>query len=154
MKRLWFLIIVCVIGLIIYLKQSQKYTLQTNIQSSPTPVLINTPTPANFTASFEIYTLGTKRIFTDTKYHALSSDVYITAENPSVIYVKKEGVRWFDFFETLPMKLEKDCIVTGTMQTFCTNEKHKLKFYINGYEDPSALEKTINSFDNLKVVYE
>lgn len=59
----------------------------------PTTIMTNlTPKPTDFTASFEIYTNGTKRIFTDPKYHQQSSEVYLTAEMPSTIYIKKEGI--------------------------------------------------------------
>jgi hypothetical protein len=116
----------------------------------PTPTL----QPTDFTASFEIYTLGTKRIFTDTKYHNLSGEVYISPPDPSIINVKKEDITWADFFATLPMKLEKDCLTTGTGQTFCTNNTRELKFFINEKEDPDALDKEISMNDNFKVVYE
>jgi len=110
--------------------------------------------PVEFTASFEIYTKSTKRIFTSSMYHNLSSDVYITADNPSVIHVKKSGVTWRDFFETLPMTLSEDCLVTGTKQTFCTGEDGVLRFFINGEENRNSLNLKIESGDSLKVDYE
>lgn len=51
------------------------------------------------------------------------------------------------------MKLEKDCIITGTKQTFCTNSAQKLRFYINEVEDPNALDKVIKPNDHLRVEY-
>jgi hypothetical protein len=124
--------------------------------ASKLPVTIATPSPkpANFNASFEIYTNGTKRIFTDTKYHNLSKNVYISSPNPGIIYVKGEGVTWTDFFSTLPMKVAKDCLTTGTGQVFCTNETKTLKFFVNGSEDPDALDRKINPNDNLVVKYQ
>jgi hypothetical protein len=124
--------------------------------TSKLPVTIVTPSPepTSFTASFEIYTNGTKRIFTDTKYHNLSTNVYISSPNPGTVYVKGGKVTWTDFFSTLPMKLAKDCLTTGTGQVFCTNETKSLKFFINGSEDPDALDREINSNDNLIVKYE
>jgi len=99
-------------------------------------------------------TKGTKRIFTSSMYHNLSPDVYITADNPSVIHVKKSGITWRDFFETLPMTLSEDCLVTGTKQTFCTGEDGVLRFFINGEENRNALNLKIESGDSLKVDYE
>lgn len=105
------------------------------------------------TATFKIITNGTTRTFTDSRYHNLSKDVYITPQDPNTIVVKKTGIKWSDFFKTLPMSLDKNCLITGTKQTFCTNDNRKLYFYINNIETPDALDKVINNDDNLLVEY-
>jgi hypothetical protein len=51
------------------------------------------------------------------------------------------------------MSLTKECLVTGTKQTFCTGEEGNLKFYINDIEDKNALDKVINGGDILLVKY-
>jgi hypothetical protein len=120
--------------------------------SSPqlsTPTSIST----DFTARFEIYTNGTKRIFTEDKYHRQSDDIYIENPDPLVIHVKKSDLTWNDFFSTLPFSLQKACLVTGTKQSFCNTETKKLHFYINGQEDPDALDKVISPNDMLRVEY-
>lgn len=110
--------------------------------------------PVEFTASFEIYTNGTKRIFTAPMYHNLSQDVYINAGNPGLVYVKKVGITWNNFFKTLPMQLSKDCLVTGTKETFCSGDNGSLHFFINGQENPDALDREIKNEDYLLVKYE
>jgi hypothetical protein len=40
----------------------------------------------------------------------------------ATVHVRKAGVIWSDFFKTLPMELTKDCLITGTKQTFCIGE--------------------------------
>ena len=107
----------------------------------------------NIEANFDIYTNGTKRVFTSSMYHNLSSDVFIESGRPNTVQVRKEGVTWNNFFETLPMELTKDCLVTGTKQTFCTGNDGVLKFYINDIEDKDALDKQIRKGDNLLVKY-
>src|SRR3989344_3179598 len=111
MKKIRLLILlVIVLVLVLFLsKQANKVSDNPAPTSAPTSAITLTPTTVNITASFEIYTLGTKRIFTDGKYHNLSQDVYITTSDPSAVYVKKANITWSDFFETLPMKLSKDC---------------------------------------------
>ncbi len=106
-----------------------------------------------FTASFAIYTNGTKRIFSDSKYHNQSPDVFLEAADPSSIFVKKQGIVWKDFFETLPFSLTKECLVTGTKQTFCTSQNGRLRFFLNGQESPDALELPIQAGDFLKVTF-
>lgn len=118
---------------------------------SPSP---SSPFPeVNFTALFEIYTNGTKRIFTEPKYHHQSSDVYIETPDPSIIHIKKLGTTWDEFFKTLPFSLTKECLVTGTKQTFCSNETKKLRFFLNGVEKQDALDYEIKENDTLKITY-
>lgn len=105
-------------------------------------------------ATFKIITNGTTRIFTDSKYHNQSKDVFIEKTDPNIINIKKSGVTWSDFFRTLPMSLDKNCLITGTKQTFCTENGKFLKFYINETEDPNALEKVIKNDDKLLVIFE
>ena len=116
-------------------------------------VVPTTSSTVDYTASFEITTLGTKRIFTDPKYHNQNSDVYIQNPDPSVIFVKKGGVTWADFFNTLPFSLTETCLVTGTKQTFCNSETYKLRFYLNDQESSGVLSLEINPGDRLQVVY-
>jgi hypothetical protein len=112
-----------------------------------------TPIPTDFTARFEIYTNGTKRIFTDAKYHRQSADIYIENPDPHVVHIKKSNLTWNDFFSTLPFSLKKDCLVTGTKQTFCNTATKKLYFYLNGNEDQDALDKVIYPNDELRIEY-
>lgn len=123
----------------------------TRKDSSPIPTKPQEFKP--FTASFAIFTNGTFRIFTASMYHNRSKDVFITADNPNIVRVQKTGIAWGDFFDTLPMQLTKTCLVTGTKQTFCTNEGGTLRFYINGKQKTDALEEMIRPGDQLLVSY-
>ena len=123
----------------------------TSPNNSPTTSQISDET--DYTATFEIYTNGTKRIFTNSMYHNLSPDVYIESPNPHIINVKKTGITWSDFFNTLPMKLTKDCLVTGTKQTFCSSVNQKLRFILNNIETPNALDLEIINGDYLLISY-
>lgn len=104
-------------------------------------------------AAFAIFTNGTLRVFTAPMYYNLSSGVYIEAANPNKVNVKKSDITWDDFFKTLPLKLTKNCLTTGTGQTFCTNDAQSLKFYINSQVDADALDRKIKAGDQLLVSY-
>lgn len=118
--------------------------------STKTPI---TEPRVNIRASFAIFTNGTFRIFSDPKYHNKSPDVYIPTDQTNIVLVSGEDITWSDFFKTLPMKLEKDCLTTGTGQLFCSDKINKLKFYINGRFDPDALERKINENDKFLVSF-
>ena len=104
-------------------------------------------------ASFAIFTNGTFRPFTASKYHNLSPDAYIESSNPNIVKVKKTGITWGDFFQTLPFSLTDDCLTTGTRETFCTGSKGTLKFYLNGVQQEKILGQEIQNNDQLLVTF-
>lgn len=133
------------------LVKSQKTGIRpSQIEVSNVP---NPPEDSKFTARFEIYTEGTKRIFTDPKHHHQSESVFIQDPDPSIVNVRRAGITWSDFFSTLPFKLEKECLLTGTGQTFCNTETQRLHFTLNGVETPDALDLKIMPEDSLIVEY-
>lgn len=148
------ILVLSISGVLIYRSSSstQSVAQKSEILSLPT-----SPTPSSqatdFTASFEIYTNGTKRIFTQAMYHHQSPDMYIENPNPSIVHVKKSDATWNDFFKTLPFSLTQNYLITGTKQTFCSTETKKLRFFINEVETPNALENKIQANDRLRVTY-
>jgi len=144
-----FLIIGTILATAVFLYPTAKSEPKVE-QASVAP----TEEPAqSFTASFVIYTNGTRREFTDPKYHNTSGDLFIDASSPHTIRVREEGRVWSDFFNTLPMQVTPTCLTTGTDQQFCTNATHLLKFFINGTEDQNALEQEIRAGDILLISY-
>lgn len=104
-------------------------------------------------ATFAIYTNGTFRIFTASRYHNLSKDVFISSDSPNTIRIKKLDITWNDFFKTLPMSLTHDCLTTGTQQVFCTNQNSVLKFYLNGVIDDNLLGREIANGDRALITF-
>src|SRR3990167_5769261 len=117
-----------------------------------------TPTPTGTTnvdikASFTIITGSITRNFSAEKYHNKSQDVYIENPDPSVIYVTKTGITWDDFFKTLPMKLTKDCLITGDSETLCERDEKTLKFFLNDAETPNLLGTEIKNGDRALIIF-
>lgn len=153
-SRLIIIIVITICVIVLIAIGARTFIKPNNTTNIPTLKLQLQPTPfVSINAKFEIYTNGTKRIFTDPKYHKQSPDVYIEPSDPMSIHITKPGVLWSDFFNTLPMKLTPNCLTTGTGQVFCTNATGQLKFYINSIEQPTALDQTINENDILVVKY-
>lgn len=121
---------------------------QTSQVSAPTPA--STPEVINITASFTIITDNITRSFKDPKYHNKSPDVYITADDPTLVHVTKKGITWDDFFKTLPMKLTKDCLITGDGETLCDGS---LKFFLNDVEDQNLLDREIKEGDKALIKF-
>ncbi|MBI2611676.1 hypothetical protein HYW54_02945 [Candidatus Gottesmanbacteria bacterium] len=145
-KILIILIVALVVGIGWY--GFSKKDTSPELQPTPTSSLV-----VDKTAKFAIYTNDTFRVFTASMYHNLSKDVFIQADSPNIVRVKKEGITWNDFFTTLPFKLTKDCLTTGTKETFCTNQKGSLKFYLNGDATPDLLNSEIQVGDKALITY-
>lgn len=129
-----------------------------NKSQTPQPsVLAPSPTPqkqeVHIKASFTIVTGNITRSFKAEKYHNRSSNVYIESVDPTIVHVKKIGITWDDFFKTLPMKLTKDCLITGDGETFCNGKGGTLKFYLNDVETPDLLDKEIRNGDKAIINY-
>lgn len=131
---------------------------QTPKASVKTPSLTPTPTSqkqeADIRASFTIVTGNITRNFKAEKYHNQSPDVYIESVDPAIVHVKKIGITWDDFFKTLPMKLTKDCLITGDGETLCNGQVGTLKFYLNGIQAPDLLDRQIKDGDKALIQYQ
>ncbi len=146
------LIIIAALLLLIYLEFQPKSNLPDS-SITQSAAASDSQQLNDYKASFAIYTHNNFRYFYDPKYHNLSADVYIQADNPNIIHVKKTGLVWGDFFKTLPMKLTLHCLTTGTGENYCTGQGGELKFYLNGKRDLNILNEKIQKGDKLLVTY-
>lgn len=145
-------VILFIIAILAFINNKNIASVQTSVE--PTSNIEQSETAfTEFSAKFNITTNGTVRTFTNPDYHNLSESVYIEAESPNTVIIKEQGITWDEFFKTLPFTLSKDCLATGTGQTFCTGPNGTLRFFVNGVENPNALDAEIMPNDNLEVVY-
>lgn len=157
MRKTYGLIIIgsLIVLVLLFLKTTINQTVplrKTSTLLSPSPI-IDAPKSVDYQARFAIYTNGLKRTFTASMYHNLSENVYIEASDPSIVHVKKDGIRWMDFFLTLPFKLSKDCLTTGTNEAFCATKNATLKFYLNGVRNDNLLFEKIKDGDWVLITY-
>src|SRR3990172_6251669 len=100
------LLVVGILGAVVVIGFSIITSQKPELQSKPSMPTVSSPQEekmADKKAAFAIFTNGTFRIFTDPRYHNLSSDVYIESTNPNIVLIQREGITWNDFFKTLPM---------------------------------------------------
>lgn len=103
------------------------------------------------TARFEIITNGVNRDFSKSMYHNLSPVAYIDGSSTNEVVVEGNGVTWQEFFDTLPFKIDKTCLTTGTGEKYCTGNEGVLEFFLNGEKSHDALDKVISQGDKLGV---
>jgi len=145
------IVLALIAGFIFLQKRPDEASLMGKVLKSPDGT--TAPAFTDHSASFAIFTHGTFRVFTASMYHNLSSDVFIQANDPSVVHVKKEEITWDDFFKTLPFKLTKECLITGTKETFCTGTTGSLKFYLNGAKTDNLLGNVIQKGDRALITF-
>lgn len=147
---------IIIVGIFVALFFTKSQTIKTATPSSQTGSASPTTTleeKIDIIASFTIITNGISRNFSAKMYHNLSKDAYIENPNPSVVHVKALGVTWNDFFKTLPMKLTKECLTTGTKETFCTDANGTLRFYLNDIEDKDLMDRKIKEGDKVRITF-
>lgn len=64
-------------------------------------------------------------------FEELSENIHLHDFNPNVIHVQNENATLGEFFESLGMKLDKNCFDSGA-QKYCSNETKKLQMFVNG----------------------
>lgn len=149
---------IIVAGIIIVLISAAIFLSRPQVNN--TPVLQTaTPSPSvmeekiTITASFKIMTGDITRSFANPKYHNQSEDVFLSTNDSTIVHVTKSGITWADFFNTLPMKLTKDCLTTGDGEKLCDGQGGSLNFYLNGNEDIDLLDKEIKDNDQALITY-
>ena len=135
------------IGVLLLNRQTQNNVTR---EPSPSPTTVGQET--EISAFFTVTTGSIIRNFSAQKYHNQSPEVYIEASNPTVVHVKKPSITWDAFFKTLPMKLTKDCLMTGDGEKLC-NDSGTLQFFLNDIEEPNLLERQIKQGDKAKILY-
>lgn len=123
-----------------------------NRQKTPPEKVEVRSAPTHNHAAFLIFTNGTKRDFSASMYHERSSRAHLHASHPEIVHIHAAGVTWQEFFDSLPMKLNQDCLTTGTGQEFCTSANLELKFFINGQKQ-DVLSQEIEDGDRLLVSF-
>jgi len=124
----------------------------------PKPAIEASPFPLadqGYKARFSIFINNFKLTFNDQKYFNQLPGAFITNQDPNLIYVKKLGITWGDFFNSLGLKLTSDCLLSDNGDLFCTGGKGTLKFFLNGDRtDGSVLDREIDQNDELVIRYE
>jgi len=87
-------------------------------------------------ANLKVITDGTAIDFSLPKYQSkegkeLNEFIHFHDGKGDMFHVHKKGMLLKDLFTSLGMTLSKDCLVTDTKQSFCTQGEKKLKVYVN-----------------------
>jgi hypothetical protein len=132
MKRVGFLFLVATLflgGCI--LKQREAAPNLIAESSSPSPELFSTPMRAGFLIDLR----GKEQWITDPDFQFKNERVYLTPKAKNVVFFRAGDVTWGEFFETVGVKVEGNCVTVQGEQT-CTAEGERLEVVINSEAKP------------------
>lgn len=151
MKTLVSIILIVLLLIFGFIALNKPQDPEKSAKPSPTPIIHDQK--VNIKASFMIITGTITRSFQAEKYHNQSPDVYLEKSDPAIVHVIKRGITWDDFFRTLPMKLTKDCLITGDGEMLCSGKNGSLKFYLNNVGSPNLLDQEIKDGDKALIKF-
>jgi len=143
-KFLWFvvLIVLVVAAFVVYINQPRDY---------PAEIYHNH-------ADFAVYLNGTMHNFSQEKYMSsenvsLSHDVHMHSMDGGIVHMHAAGTKMKDFFQSIGMNFTSDCFVLDDGQSFCSNAKNKLLFYVNGRQNYDYGQYEPKDLDRLLISY-
>ncbi len=91
---------------------------------------------AHIHANFKVFLNGKEFDFGQQKYAVKSRFMHVENDVPEefgkLLHIHATGMPLWLFFESLGMKLSKDCFELDTGENFCSNSDNSLNFYVNG----------------------
>ena len=89
----------------------------------------------------------------------VSSFMHVDSGSPApeqigdVLHMHAEHVPLWLFFESVGMKLTKDCITLENDEQYCNDGKHKLRMYVNGAEHDEFGGYIFHDLDKILITY-
>ncbi|GBD23928.1 hypothetical protein HRbin29_01601 [bacterium HR29] len=95
--------------------------------------------PVHWHADFRVVIRGEAFEFDDPRFisteeRELSPNVHIHAPRHNVVHVHREQTTWGEFFESLGVGLTQACLRLPGRGEFCSDERERLRFFVNGVE--------------------
>ncbi|MEC8339930.1 MAG: hypothetical protein VXZ40_04845 [Nanoarchaeota archaeon] len=91
--------------------------------------------------------------YQSTGFNTLHPDVHLHDNNGNVIHHHAENINFSTFFNSLNMTLTDTCFLYNS-SSYCTNETHKLEFYINDQQVQSLKSYVVEDLDRVLIVYD
>ncbi len=137
--------------------------LQCNMDSKST---IGVLSSAHFHADWKIYVNGKAMDLAD-KAHMermqaglpVSSFIHVDAGAPApettgdVLHMHATGVPLWIWFESVGMKLDKNCLTMESGEKYCNDGANTLKFYVNGNSNDHYERYVFNDLDKMLISY-
>lgn len=125
---------------------------------------IEDPQTVHLHADFKVYINNVAYDFSQEKYQTIEAPneehdfeqegyVHLHDSNGEIIHVHKEAITVGDFFDSLAMSFDKNCLALDTGEKYCNEEAKSLKFYINGQLNDQFENYEIQDLDRILLTY-
>lgn len=104
-------------------------------------------------AAIAIFINGKKISLTSREFVNRSKDVYFISTIPDIIIIDNLDSTWDTLFKTLPISLNKQCLIIQSGVTYCNGASGTLKFYVNGEKQDNFLSAKILDGDRALVSF-
>lgn len=104
-------------------------------------------------ASILVKIFGAKINFNIPQYQLVSYWVNFEEPYDDIIHIQSEQITARHLFETLNFKINENCFMFENGTDFCTDEKHSLKYFVNGNQVSDMQEHEIHDRDRILISY-
>ena len=103
-------------------------------------------------ADFKVYINDKAIDFSQLMYQLRDKSVHVEDNIGEVVHVHKEDVTIGDFFNTLDIEFNNNCI-TLVEGKYCNEDNKQLRFFVNGLENNEFEKYEIKNFDKILISY-
>lgn len=141
--------------IIIFVIAGVGYTLIWALTSSSNPGGLGTPGSTHIHMDWKMYINGKPIDFSVSKYQKphINQHVHMEGGNGDVIHVHATGVTMGFFLNSIVLKLDKDCLLMDTGESYCNSGDKTLKFYVNGKPNSELDKYILKNLDKILVSY-
>lgn len=137
--------------------------LQCNMDSKSTIGVLDS---AHIHADWKIYVNGKALDLSDKDHMGrmrnnlpVSSFIHVDSGSPApektgdILHMHATGAPLWIFFESVGMKLDKNCLELEGGKKYCNDNKNSLKFYVNGVKNEQYGQYVFNDLDKILLSY-
>lgn len=109
-------------------------------------------------ADIKVYLANKKLDLSQPKYQSteekeLDDDTHMHDGNGDVVHKHRTGITIGYFFKTLGITFDNKCFALDTGEKYCSDEKNKLAFYVNGKLNDKFGDYEFSDLDRLLITY-
>lgn len=130
------------------------------IKNDPVQTSDNSSESQAYHAHFglKVYLNGKAVDFSQKKYQSeegneLNEWIHMHDGNGDIVHVHKEGTKLSDFFNSLKISFNNECVTMDTGEKYCTGNGKELKMYVNGKQNTEFENYAPQDLDRLLITY-
>ena len=104
-------------------------------------------------AAFQVSVDGNPIDFSQPKYQVKSRFIHVENGDGTTLHKHSTSVPVGEFFRSVNMNIENDCIVTDDGNRHCEDDTNMLRYFVNGTERSSIMDYVLMENDRILIIY-